>query len=140
MIFRSRPANRHPRLISAWPGSRHALAVTGGLPSRRKLIVGAGAATGAVLLDALALEPRWLEVSMHDVPIDGLPRSLDGFTIAQISDAHLQLVALTGDIVDGVERLPVLKEHRTGAAFMPAGAADLHAAPGLRSWHAWAES
>lgn len=57
-----------------------------------------------------------------DVPIDGLPEALDGFTIAQISDIHVgptikrgyveaivdavnalrpDLIAVTGDIVDG---------------------------------------
>ncbi|WP_338861282.1 metallophosphoesterase [Mycetohabitans rhizoxinica] len=62
-----------------------------------------------------------------EVPIDGLPNALDGFTIAQISDIHVgptikrdyveaiveavnalrpDLIALTGDIVDGrVEQL-----------------------------------
>jgi predicted MPP superfamily phosphohydrolase len=61
--------------------------------------------------------------------VPGLPRHLDGFAIAQITDAHLtslgqveqaiasvvrteqvQLVALTGDIIDAARRLPLLEE------------------------------
>jgi predicted MPP superfamily phosphohydrolase len=89
----------------------------------------AAAAGGAAALDALAVEPYWLEVTRQEVPAPGLPRHLDGFTIAQITDAHLtgvgmveeaiarvirdenvQLVALTGDMIDGIRRLPILEE------------------------------
>jgi len=65
---------------------------------------------------------RTARVVRIDVPIAGLPRSLDGFTIAQLSDVHVgptikrpyveaivaavngldvDLVAITGDLVDG---------------------------------------
>jgi uncharacterized protein len=100
-----------------------------GLVSRRSALLGGGALFTAGAFDALVLEPHWLDVSEHDVAVPGLPRSLDGFTIAQITDAHLtrlgvveesivreierrdvQLVALTGDIVDGVGKLGVLRE------------------------------
>lgn len=95
------------------------------LLSRRTLALGAGAG----LADALLLEPRWLDVSVHDVAVARLPRGLDGFSIAQISDAHLgsfgmveerivvevaernvQLVVMTGDLVDDPARLPVLRD------------------------------
>ncbi len=87
------------------------------------------AAAGGALLDAFVLEPHWLEVTQHDVFVDGLPASLDGFSLAQVTDAHLttlgsveasivsavrehdvQLVALTGDLVDSVNRLKALSE------------------------------
>ncbi|AUX39990.1 metallophosphoesterase [Sorangium cellulosum] len=88
--------------------------------SRRSFLRGAAAgAVGLGAADALLLEPRWLEVSRHDVHVAGLPRSLDGFTVAQLTDVHLtsigglheslfaavreiapQLVVLTGDILD----------------------------------------
>jgi predicted MPP superfamily phosphohydrolase len=61
--------------------------------------------------------------------VPGLPRHLDGFAIAQVTDAHLtslgkleeaiasvvrteqvQLVALTGDIIDAASRLPLLQD------------------------------
>ncbi|HEY8050305.1 MAG TPA: metallophosphoesterase [Ramlibacter sp.] len=65
-----------------------------------------------------------------DVPIDGLPRELEGFTIAQISDVHVgptirrnyvegiveavnaldaDVIAITGDLVDG--SVPQLRDH-----------------------------
>jgi predicted MPP superfamily phosphohydrolase len=94
--------------------------------TRRAALGGLTVAAGAAL-DAVAVEPNWLEVSEHDVPVGGLPASLDGFGVAQITDAHLtgigtveravvsavrahdvQLVVLTGDIVDSVRRLGVL--------------------------------
>lgn len=97
--------------------------------SRRNLIGAAVGVGGCAALDSFALEPNWLEVTRHDVAVPGLPRHLVGFTIAHITDAHLtvlgtvedaiaeavrkenvQLVALTGDIIDGVHRLRLLEE------------------------------
>lgn len=97
--------------------------------SRRRLLAGGGAGAALVALDALVVEPRWLDVSEHEVPVPGLPRGLDGFRIAHVTDAHLtelgvveqtilqelrgrevQLVALTGDMIDRVARLPLLTE------------------------------
>lgn len=78
---------------------------------------------------ATLIEPRWLEVTEHEVPVPGLPGHLAGFTIAQLSDLHLsrlgslhervlevlrekapQLVLLTGDAVEDRSALPVLAE------------------------------
>jgi uncharacterized protein len=110
--------------------------------SRRHFLgaCGAGAAAGA--LDAFALEPNWLEVTEHTVPLDGLPGSVEGLTVAQITDAHLNvfgrveraivdavgdrsvsIVALTGDIVEDEAGLAVLTElcsslRSTGAALV----------------------
>jgi predicted MPP superfamily phosphohydrolase len=86
----------------------------------------AAAASGCAAADAFALEPSWLEITRHDVAVPGLPRHLDGFAIAQVTDAHLtglgrveetiaravraenvQLVALTGDIIDADRRIPL---------------------------------
>lgn len=97
--------------------------------TRRRLLSATGIAAAAVGVDALALEPRWLDVTVHDVPVERLPSSLEAFTIAHVTDAHLkaignveegihaairaenvQLVALTGDIIDGAHRLPVLRD------------------------------
>ncbi len=77
-----------------------------------------------ILIGALqALAPRIYRV---DVPLENLPREFDGFTIAQISDLHIgemiggeyvravvektnslkaNLIALTGDIIDGAPDL-----------------------------------
>lgn len=97
--------------------------------SRRNIIRAAVGVGGCAALDALVFEPNWLEVTRHDVAVPGLPRHLVGFTIAHITDAHLtvlgavedaiaravhkedvQLVTLTGDIIDAVRRLPLLEE------------------------------
>jgi predicted MPP superfamily phosphohydrolase len=102
---------------TAWSGSR-----------RRLLAGGAALAVGGVF-DAIALEPNWLDVTEHDVAVPGLHRVLDGFAIAQVTDAHLdgigrveeaiaralnahdvQLLVLTGDIIDSTERLDTLRE------------------------------
>ncbi|WP_106091800.1 metallophosphoesterase [Enhygromyxa salina] len=97
--------------------------------SRRKLLGATGIVAAIVSVDALGVEPRWLQVTRHDVPIPSLPAALEGFVIAQITDAHLtglgrletqiltelrraspQLVVLTGDLIDDSTKLGVLAE------------------------------
>jgi len=98
--------------------------------TRRRLIAGSAATlVTAGALDACVLEPRWLDVTRHRHPVEGLPRSLEGFTLMQITDAHLtglgrvearileavrnhapQLVVLTGDLIDDIERGDILAE------------------------------
>ncbi len=114
-------------------------------------MLGAGAVAGAGALDAFALEPAWLAVTRHEVSVPGLPRALEGLQIAQITDAHLkamgrveraivdtvrrgqiQLVVLTGDIVDRPAGLAVLAEHCTG--LREAGAAIVAS---LGNWEHW---
>ena len=88
------------------------------LVSRRNVLRSAAAVVGGgVALDSLVLEPHRLEVTRHNVGVPRLPRHLDGFAIAQVTEAHLtslgrvedaivrvvreegvQLVALTGDM------------------------------------------
>ena len=86
----------------------------------------------AVLFSAIGFynARRRAPVVSVDVPIDDLPAALDGFTIAQISDIHVgptikrhyverivaavnglkpDLIAVTGDVVDGT--VPNLAEH-----------------------------
>jgi len=115
-------------------------------------LLGAAATAGAAALDAFALEPRWLDVVEHEVPVPKLPRSLDGFTIAQVTDAHLAdlgwverevvkavrryqvgLVVMTGDIVDHPAGLAVLAE--LGSALRESGAEVLAT---LGNWEHWA--
>lgn len=78
-------------------------------------------------VDAFAIEPAWLEVTNHDIEIVNLPEELDGYKIAQITDTHIRsfdsvhraaikavinakpdLIALTGDMIEGPEGLPSL--------------------------------
>lgn len=94
-------------------------------PSRRRLLVDSAAAgAGLVMLStpvyAAAIEPNTIAVRRYRISIRGLPASLDGLRIVQISDTHLgprvheshiaravrialdekpDLVALTGDYV-----------------------------------------
>jgi len=96
-------------------------------PSRRRALAGmvnigaltlSGGASGVAF--ASARQP--VEVKAVEIPIEGLPEALDGFRIAQITDVHIgatikgdflqevvaqvnalkpDMVALTGDLVDG---------------------------------------
>lgn len=107
--------------------------------TRRRLLVGAGTLAATATLDALAIEPSWLDVHRVQVPVESLPNALGGFTIAQVTDAHLtslgrvetkilaaiqsaspQLVVLTGDLIDSLDHADALAElcaelSRTGA-------------------------
>lgn len=96
-------------------------------PDRRRFLTnatnagvwGLGSALSAVGLHEALSPPELVEV---DVPIEGLPASMDGYRIAQISDIHIgptikrdfleavvarvnelspDLIAVTGDLVDG---------------------------------------
>ena len=83
------------------------------------------AATFAITLVGYAMARRVARVVEVDVPVEGLHASLEGFTIAQISDLHVgptikrpfvekvvervnrlrvDMVAITGDLVDGTVR------------------------------------
>jgi len=86
-------------------------------------------AAAAMSAAGFVLARRRAPVRTVEVPIDGLPAALEGFTIAQISDVHVgatikrdyvqaivdatnaigaDLIAITGDLVDGsVEQLSV---------------------------------
>jgi predicted MPP superfamily phosphohydrolase len=119
--------------------------------SRRQFIFGSGAAVFIGAMDAFCVEPKWLRVTNHDVPVANLPKMLDGYRIAQISDAHLRrvggveekivreienqnvaLVLLTGDIIDDPLRLNVLEEfcHNLHGARRPVLAT-------LGNWEHW---
>jgi predicted MPP superfamily phosphohydrolase len=91
------------------------------VPSARAAAIGAIVVT----LWGFANARRTARVVRVDVPVAGLPAALDGFTIAQVSDVHVgptikrpyveaivdtvnrldvDLVAITGDLVDGSVR------------------------------------
>ena len=76
---------------------------------------------GAALLDGFVIEPKHLVVEAMEIPVEGLPRAFDGFSICQVSDVHHSpfvglgyiervvekanslapdLVALTGDYIE----------------------------------------
>lgn len=120
---------------------------------RRLFLAGTGAVVVGALLDAFLLEPNWLDVTRHEVPVARLPRHLDGYTVAHITDAHLsglgrvetaildtlrsenvQLVVLSGDIVDSQSSLGLLREF--GAPLKRPGT-DVVAS--LGNWEHWAD-
>jgi predicted MPP superfamily phosphohydrolase len=97
--------------------------------SRRQLILGGAGSALMLAMDAFCLEPRWLQVTEHDIPVPNLPKTLDGYRIAQVTDAHLRqigmveekivreienrdvaLIVLTGDMIDDPVRMNVLKD------------------------------
>jgi predicted MPP superfamily phosphohydrolase len=47
-------------------------------------VIGSGA-----LVYAWQIERRWLRISFHQTPVDGLPAAWDGLRIVQLSDLHL---------------------------------------------------
>ena len=57
--------------------------------SRRRFLLGAGAVGAAIGADAFGFEAHRVLLSRHDVAVPGLPSSLDGLRIAQVSDLHL---------------------------------------------------
>lgn len=144
-------------LLTAWTpmlADAHALISQAGVPL---VLIGAFVTLGIGALAAY----RGPEIKHVTVAIDGLHPDLHGFSIAQISDLHVgrtiraayvrrvvaltqsqspDIVALTGDIVDGpVERLshsvaPLAELARDGRAFFVLGNHDCYS--GARAWTA----
>src|SRR5215471_5808290 len=54
----------------------------------RSLLLGAGGALAAGLF-TWRVEPHWLEFTYPNLPVAGLPRELEGRTLAQLSDLHV---------------------------------------------------
>jgi uncharacterized protein len=97
--------------------------------TRRAFLHASCCVAGIAAVDGLAIEPSWLEIAEHDVPIPRLPAALQGFRIAHLSDVHLRglgrvhdkaidairrlepdLVVLTGDSIESESSLGVLEE------------------------------
>lgn len=63
----------------------------------------------ACTIDAVAVEPRWIETTRYDVRLSRLPKELDGFTIAQLSDLHRSLIVPDSLIREAIETVNGLK-------------------------------
>ncbi len=116
--------------------------------TRRRFLALAGGALGAALGgDAFLVEPEHVLLSRHDVRVPGLPRSLDGLRIAQITDVHFpgnvaaaeaavehlkrerpEIVVLTGDMIEHPRALPHV------AAFIRAARGSLATVATLGNW------
>lgn len=121
---------RDAGLLLVWGGSS-ALGATPDWPRWQGLsALGAVALATAVSVVGFFNARRTAAVRRVEVPIEGLPSQLRGFTIAQLSDIHVgptirqryiqrivdtvnglgaDMVAITGDLVDGT--VPELREH-----------------------------
>jgi predicted MPP superfamily phosphohydrolase len=56
--------------------------------SRRQFLAGVGAAGAAIGADAFGYEAHRVLLSRHQVLVEGLPSSLNGLRIAQVTDVH----------------------------------------------------
>jgi predicted MPP superfamily phosphohydrolase len=56
--------------------------------SRRHFLAGVGAAGAAIGVDAFGYEAHRVLLSRHQVLVEGLPSSLNGLRIAQVTDVH----------------------------------------------------
>jgi predicted MPP superfamily phosphohydrolase len=119
------PGNRPHRFARAWKGPADTLRRLGQIfrppapPRPRRWAAWLGQNWARVTF-ARKVEPTWLELTHHDVPIPDLPKAFDGCRIVQLSDVHAgrgvpatligravelardqrpDLIALTGDFI-----------------------------------------
>ena len=55
------------------------------------------------------VEPHWLEITRHELPLEKLPASLDGATLAHFSDLHVGTRVDSEYLVDVLERTAALE-------------------------------
>ena len=70
-------------------GTQKTVPMTRTLTRRQLLASLTGAGLGAIGLYTWRVEPHWLQFTYPRLPISGLPRELEGRTLAQISDLHV---------------------------------------------------
>lgn len=56
--------------------------------TRRRVVIALLLLAIGLYVYAKKIEPRWIQVTRHEVQLNGLPRSLDGLKVVQISDVH----------------------------------------------------
>lgn len=82
-------------------------------PLNRRRFLQYLAVTGAAGLAGITyvwqIEPRWLTLQEHDLPIATLPTAFDGLRIAQLSDIHIDPLYRYGYIERVVERVNALE-------------------------------
>ena len=75
-----------------------------------RLFVGAIALAVSLGLWSVFIEPAWIRFKQHEIPVDGWPSELSGFTIAFITDAHVGSPFITLKKLQGiVETVNALK-------------------------------
>lgn len=55
------------------------------------------------LFYGMLIEPRWIETTVLEFPIVGLPRSLDGYRIVHLTDLHHNVVTRRGFLLQVIE-------------------------------------
>lgn len=90
---------------------RGATGTDGFQPSRRDLLAGAAAygATGSLIGWGMVRGRHAFEVEEVVVKVAGLPRALEGYTIAQVSDIHVGVFVGERELREGFERVAQLK-------------------------------
>lgn len=79
------------------------------LLTRRRFIQSAIVLAAGIGAYTRFVEPTWLEVVGHDLPVIGLPSSLAGLTLAQLSDLHTGSRVSSEYLVRSLQRLTSLK-------------------------------
>jgi predicted MPP superfamily phosphohydrolase len=102
--------------------------------SRRRFLAGIGAAGAAIGADAFGYEAHRVLLSRHEVLVRGLPASLGGLRIAQITDVHFpgnqvaaraalehlqrerpDIVILTGDMTESAHAMTQVRDFAADA-------------------------
>lgn len=97
--------------------------------SRRSVLIGGGVLAAGLAADVFVVEPRWLQVNEVEWVVRDLPPNVDGYRIGHLTDLHLRswgglhdhllaavhkarcnLVVTTGDLVEGADALPLLRD------------------------------
>jgi uncharacterized protein len=75
--------------------------------TRRQTIklLAAGAGALALGLYTWGIEPHWLEFTYSDLSVAGLPRELEGRTLAQISDLHVGPAVDDAYVIESLQRV-----------------------------------
>lgn len=69
-----------------------------------RAVLGGCSAPALAAAYAVGIEPRWLEFTQMDLPVEGLPRALDGKVLAHLSDFHVGPRVSDRYIVDALAR------------------------------------
>jgi predicted MPP superfamily phosphohydrolase len=68
-------------------------------------VLAAGAGALALGLYTWGIEPHWLEFTHSDLSVVGLPRELEGRTLAQISDLHVGPAVDDAYVIESLQRV-----------------------------------
>ncbi len=76
--------------------------------TRRRFLTLSGLAVSGVGLYTWQIEPHWIEVVEREMPIAGLPQSLVGAKVVQISDIHVGPKVDSQYLIEAMQRVSAL--------------------------------